>query len=798
MRAILRTRSRRRVLTLGDQVLSSLSNIVLLLIVARSVSGEQLGVFVLIMTLHQTACAVGQMLVGEPYVVLSSDASGDPHSGRAAGALGTALLLGAFIGMPVAVIAYVGLANGALTTLALCLPGLLLQDVVRYIGFGLKRPGIAFASDGIWAGLSILGSIVLVATQTPTVSGLVAVWAVSGSVAGIAGCLILGKLPLISAAPLWLRGSKDLGWRYLAEGFVARAQSQIVLYVCGGVIGLAAAGYLRLAQSIYNPIHVAVSAYRVVALVDFAAEAMKEVSLRPLVRRGTWVLGAGGALWTAVLLILPPAAGSAVFGSAWVSVIPLIPLVGLYKTSQCTAISPYLALRAMRLAALTLRTRTWVSLVGLGITFGIAVIAQSLQSLLVAQAVTSILGAVVWHVLFRRRERKRFRQTPKEVGQLRCAIVSHAYLEPEYAKNLESQGQLCLLTWITARRHRTLGFKSTSLGSNTPENYRVRAFHAFTIRPSDRYLLLSADMGLREISPHVVIVEYQPWSMIAMQVRLYTRLYCPEACLVFSVKKNTFRPYPRSLAAYKRWAVVGLMRRKSHIMASSEMTHGLLAERLDIPDHRISVVPHRGLDTQAFAPTAVPVAADSIAYVGKLTLAKGVDLLIRAAAAARAETDRDIRLELLGPIGKADHTVLALAEDNNDWVTVHEARPNSTVPDFLVGCSIFVMPSRAASDHEEHDGRALFEAMSCGLICVGSAVGIIPELLRDGRGYLFTQGSLPGLQAGLHAALADSQGQRRTATLARQHVLESLSLDAVASSRVGCAFRTQVEPRVSS
>lgn len=76
--------------------------------------------------------------------------------------------------------------------------------------------------------------------------------------------------------------------------------------------------------------------------------------------------------------------------------------------------------------------------------------------------------------------------------------------------------------------------------------------------------------------------------------------------------------------------------------------------------------------------------------------------------------------------------------------------------------------------------------------------GIIPELLRGGRGYLFTQGSLPGLQAGPHAALADSQGQRRTATLARQHVLESLSLDAVASSRIGCAFRTQVEPRVSS
>jgi len=788
--------SRRRLVTLADQLVSSLSNIVLLLIVARSVSGEQLGAFVLIMTLHQTACAIGQMLVGEPYVVLSGEEEGGQRLAGAAGALGTALLLGAAIGTPVVLVAYAGLHNGALVALALCLPGLLLQDAVRYVSFGLKRPDIALASDGLWAVLATGGSIWLAVAQTPSVIGLVAVWAVSGFVAGVFGGVLLRTLPRLSSAGQWLHASRDLGWRFLLESFIARGQSQIVLYVCGGVIGLAAAGYLRLAQSIYNPIHVAVSAYRVVALVDFAAKAVRCESMRALVRRGTVVLGALGALWTGVLVVVPNAAGSAVFGTAWFSVIPLLPLVGLYKTSQCTAIAPYLALRAMRLADLTLRTRTWISIVGLLVTCAIAVLAQSLLSVLLAQAATSILGSIAWQVLFRRSETRRFLATAAHIGQLRCTVVSHAYLEPEYAKNLESQGKLCQLTWITARRHRTLGFRWTSVGAQRPKHYRVRGFPALTSRSSDRYVLLSTDMGLRDSKPHAVIVEYQPWSIIAMQVRIYTRIYCPAACLIFSVKKNTFRPQTRLLAAYKKWAVVSLLRRDSHIMAASEMTRDLLIEQLEIPEQRVTVVPHRGLDTQAFAPPAVPAVADSIAYVGKLTSAKGVDLLIKAVRAVRAEGDRDLQLKLLGPIGKADPAVLALARDN-DWVTLHESRPNSTVPEFLAGSAIFVMPSRATPDHEEHDGRALFEAMSCGLICIGSAVGIIPELLRDGRGYLFARDSDDGLRAALRSALEDSAGRRRAADLARGHILAELSLDAVATSRIGCAYRTQLDRRVS-
>ncbi|MEJ7703085.1 MAG: glycosyltransferase family 4 protein [Geodermatophilaceae bacterium] len=254
---------------------------------------------------------------------------------------------------------------------------------------------------------------------------------------------------------------------------------------------------------------------------------------------------------------------------------------------------------------------------------------------------------------------------------------------------------------------------------------------------------------------------------------------------------------PRYLAAYKRWAVASLMQRTSHIMAASEMTRDLLLERLQIPEHRITVVPHRGLDTETFAPTGIGAGTDSVAYVGKLTAAKGVDLLINAVRAVRAEGDRDIRLELLGPIGKADPDILALALDT-DWVTLHEARPNSTIPEFLAGSSLFVMPSRAAPDHEEHDGRALFEAMSCGLVCVGSEVGVIPELLRGGRGYLFARDSLAGLTAALRAALEDNHGRRRSVELARHHILTELSLDAVAMSRIGCAYRTQVELHVSS
>ena len=116
-----------------------------------------------------------------------------------------------------------------------------------------------------------------------------------------------------------------------------------------------------------------------------------------------------------------------------------------------------------------------------------------------------------------------------------------------------------------------------------------------------------------------------------------------------------------------------------------------------------------------------------VGTVGNLTPVKNHLLLVEAfAGAVRQGLDAQLQIAGQGPMGHAVRdraTALGMAD------RVQLVGQVRDVPQFLGQLDLFVLSSAS----EAHP-NALLEAMATGLPCVATAVGGVPEVLREGAG----------------------------------------------------------------
>jgi len=138
-----------------------------------------------------------------------------------------------------------------------------------------------------------------------------------------------------------------------------------------------------------------------------------------------------------------------------------------------------------------------------------------------------------------------------------------------------------------------------------------------------------------------------------------------------------------------------------------------------------------GVDAAVFRPDPsargrlrIDAADRVVLFVGNLTEAKGVDVLLGAFAQLRAGV-RAERLVLVGA-GSAESELREAAAGLGvaDAVTFAGRLGATDVARWMAAADVLVLPSRS-----EGLGLVLFEAMACGTPCVASNVGGIPEAL---------------------------------------------------------------------
>ncbi len=186
-----------------------------------------------------------------------------------------------------------------------------------------------------------------------------------------------------------------------------------------------------------------------------------------------------------------------------------------------------------------------------------------------------------------------------------------------------------------------------------------------------------------------------------------------------------------------------------------------------------------GVDTTIYKPAERGIATiPVVVFVGRLEPPKRLDVLLSAwqqlAMPARLLVvgDGTLRLKLqeqtqkLGLIGV---TFLGNRED---------------VYEILREADIFVLPS-------EREGmpNVLLEAMSCGLACVASKVGAVPELLGGGAGVMVPPGEANALADALNNLLSNPAIRAEMGERARTRVLERYSLALVAERVEGVYYR---------
>ena len=135
----------------------------------------------------------------------------------------------------------------------------------------------------------------------------------------------------------------------------------------------------------------------------------------------------------------------------------------------------------------------------------------------------------------------------------------------------------------------------------------------------------------------------------------------------------------------------------------------------------------------ARARAAVPrnwaASAWQMLFVGRLSPDKNVDVILRAMALMGRE-NKGLRLQVVGDgPARGELQSLSLALGLAEKVKFQGAVPYERVLDFYDRAHLLVLPSQS-----EGWPKAIAEAMTFGLVCIGSNRGFVPQMLAEGRG----------------------------------------------------------------
>lgn len=387
-----------------DQALSSLSNTLVFLAIARTSQpatyGESLTAFAGVVSLLSiTRGAFGTM------ISLRAGSSSLSHETQNALIAATSLgLIGPILS--VALIGHVStLTLFVVSTLTFLLP----QDVLRFHAIAQGRPEVALVSDAAWFMLSA-GCLASTFLANPTATQIGLTWMLG---AALALCLALSasRLPLVNRGKgfaKWLKADRGHRWRYGAEAGTASVSVLLLTACVSSFVGLTGTASLRGAATLIGPLNVLLSSAplvlvpelrrRMVERPDIAARELALGVRKMGIASSFLAIGIGVAGW-----YLPPRWGEYLLGETWTLARPIIPLLALEYVGQTWLVLANTVLRTMNRSHDVLRIR--FAQVALGLCFGVAAAYVSRESVpvalaaaLTACAMALVAQAKVWRL----------------------------------------------------------------------------------------------------------------------------------------------------------------------------------------------------------------------------------------------------------------------------------------------------------------------------------------------------------------------------------------------------------------
>jgi O-antigen/teichoic acid export membrane protein len=349
--------------------MSSLTNFLLSIFVARSLGAVQFGAFSLAFVTYGLAINASRGLSIEPLLIRFSGTVPPIWRRATAHSTGTALLVGLATGAGALVAGRVtgGTTGLAFVALGLTLPGLMLQDSWRYAFFALGQGHQAFINDTIWAVVLVPALVLLRMTGHTNVFWFVLAWGAAANVAAAVAPLQARVVPNLVGAAEWLSRHRDLGPRYLLENTGGNVSGTLRTYSVSYILGLAAVGYMQAANTLMGPFTIILAGVSLITLPEAAKLMRHSPRHLPLFCAvSSAALTVLAAVWGVVLLVaLPKGLGQLMLGRLWRPTYPLVLPATLAMMFSCLTSGALLGLHALGAARLSLRYVLRSALLGL-------------------------------------------------------------------------------------------------------------------------------------------------------------------------------------------------------------------------------------------------------------------------------------------------------------------------------------------------------------------------------------------------------------------------------------------------
>ncbi|MDP9417052.1 MAG: hypothetical protein M3P48_04300 [Actinomycetota bacterium] len=378
-------------MTLADQVVSSASNVLAVVLVARVLTPDDFGRFSLGYTMLTLTLALSRAYFGTRVTLAPDHETALRLTGGLLAAIALLAPLVVAVVLALSVVAAGTASLGVLVVVACATPVVCMQDIVRFGAVAAGRPRTALVSDSVWLAAMCVPFLM---SSSLSPSATLAVWMGAAVVALLVALAGLRRRPRLREGLAELTRRDRISGSVAIGSIVTTAATLLLLLVVTTALNPAAAGSLRGASTAMGPINV---------LLAFSA-----LSLTPtLVRRGRtgdmrFCASIGLALavltlaWGGVLLALPRWAGEAAFGASWPGIRSVLAWTVLQYLFIGVSTGPVLGLKvrgqARRLVSQRVSAAFATVLGGSLVAFAVADVRAVALALALASALSAAVG----------------------------------------------------------------------------------------------------------------------------------------------------------------------------------------------------------------------------------------------------------------------------------------------------------------------------------------------------------------------------------------------------------------------
>lgn len=199
------------------------------------------------------------------------------------------------------------------------------------------------------------------------------------------------------------------------------------------------------------------------------------------------------------------------------------------------------------------------------------------------------------------------------------------------------------------------------------------------------------------------------------------------------------------------------------IILTSKKDKKFVERNFKMPFSKIEIIPNY-IDTELFKPKETEKEKSRIIFIGRLHQQKNIFNLIKAVSGT------PYKLVIIGA-GFLREEIISFAKKRGADIELKENILNEKLPEELNKSEIFVLPSLY-----EGCPKALLEAMSCGLPCIGADIEGIREIMQHKENGYFCNTDSDSIEKAIAEVMQNKELKEKIAKNARQTILEKFDL----------------------